>query len=204
MSTQVQLRRGTAAQHANFVGAPGEITYVTDENTIRVHDGVTPGGHEVSDADLRQAFDAHLAEKVTDINGVHGFKVEGGTFTPFIAGATDYSVQEGHYTRQGDLVHITGRLKLTTKAGLTDTSFVDIRGLPFVSEQDSSVALSNLGNILFDTTNIKIITAYVIKDTSIIGLFKTGNNIGAVSLRAEDVSGGFGLIFSTTYKIKGV
>lgn len=62
MSTQVQLRRGTAAQHATFVGAPGEVTVVTDDNTIRVHDGVTPGGHEVSDADLKQAFNAHLAE----------------------------------------------------------------------------------------------------------------------------------------------
>lgn len=67
MSTQVQLRRGTAAQHATFVGAPGEVTVVTDDNTIRVHDGVTPGGHEVSDADLKQAFNAHLAEKVSQV-----------------------------------------------------------------------------------------------------------------------------------------
>lgn len=44
MTKQVKRRRGTAAEHATFVGAIGEITYVTDEKTLRVHDGVTPGG----------------------------------------------------------------------------------------------------------------------------------------------------------------
>ena len=59
MSTQVQLRRGTAAQHATFVGAPGEITVDTTNNTLRVHDGITPGGHPLT---LQALFDAHLAD----------------------------------------------------------------------------------------------------------------------------------------------
>lgn len=45
MSTEVRWRRGTAAQHANFVGALSEITHDTTDNSLRVHDGVTPGGH---------------------------------------------------------------------------------------------------------------------------------------------------------------
>jgi hypothetical protein len=44
MSTQVQLRRGTTAQHATFTGAPGEVTVDTTENMLRVHDGSTVGG----------------------------------------------------------------------------------------------------------------------------------------------------------------
>jgi hypothetical protein len=44
MPKQVQLRRGTTAQHASFTGAQGEITYDTDKKTIVVHDGVTVGG----------------------------------------------------------------------------------------------------------------------------------------------------------------
>jgi hypothetical protein len=56
MSTEVRWRRGTAAQHASFAGAPGEITVVTDTNTLRVHDGATLGGHpvtgEVEDIDI--------------------------------------------------------------------------------------------------------------------------------------------------------
>lgn len=44
MARQIQLRRGTSAQHNSFTGAPGEVTVDTDQNTLRVHDGVTPGG----------------------------------------------------------------------------------------------------------------------------------------------------------------
>jgi len=48
MSKAVQRRRGTTAQHQNFTGEPGEITVDTDKNTLRVHDGVTPGGHPLA------------------------------------------------------------------------------------------------------------------------------------------------------------
>ncbi len=43
-SRAIQIRRGTAAEHATFAGAPGEITMDTTTNTLRVHDGATPGG----------------------------------------------------------------------------------------------------------------------------------------------------------------
>lgn len=45
MSTQVQHRRGTAAQHEAFTGAMSEITHDTTNNNIRVHDGQKPGGY---------------------------------------------------------------------------------------------------------------------------------------------------------------
>lgn len=44
VSRQIQIRRGTAAEHATFTGKIGEITMDTTNNTIRVHDGQTPGG----------------------------------------------------------------------------------------------------------------------------------------------------------------
>lgn len=47
MSTQVQFRRGTAAQNNSFTGASGEITVDTTNTTLRVHDGVTAGGFAV-------------------------------------------------------------------------------------------------------------------------------------------------------------
>ncbi len=45
MSKEVKRRRGTQVEHDAFVGAEGEITVVTDDHTLRVHDGTTPGGH---------------------------------------------------------------------------------------------------------------------------------------------------------------
>jgi hypothetical protein len=47
MPKRVQLRRGTTAQHATFVGGQAEITYDTTKNVIVTHDGVTPGGRPI-------------------------------------------------------------------------------------------------------------------------------------------------------------
>lgn len=44
MSIQLQLRRGTSSQNDTFVGASGEVTVDTTNNTLRVHDGETVGG----------------------------------------------------------------------------------------------------------------------------------------------------------------
>jgi len=44
MAQQVQLRRGTTANHSSFTGAAGEVTVDTTLNTVRVHDGSTVGG----------------------------------------------------------------------------------------------------------------------------------------------------------------
>lgn len=47
MARQIQIRRGSAAQHESFTGAVGEITMDTTNTTLRLHDGVTPGGHTI-------------------------------------------------------------------------------------------------------------------------------------------------------------
>jgi hypothetical protein len=52
MTTQVQFRRGTTAQHASFTGAEGEITVDTTESLAVVHDGTTQGGHPLARKDF--------------------------------------------------------------------------------------------------------------------------------------------------------
>jgi hypothetical protein len=52
MPKQVRWRRGTTAEHATFTGAQGEVTVDITKKTLVVHDGVTPGGHPVSNAPL--------------------------------------------------------------------------------------------------------------------------------------------------------
>ena len=51
MATQIQLRRGTAAQHASFTGAASEITFDTSNTTVRIHDGSTEGGFKLATED---------------------------------------------------------------------------------------------------------------------------------------------------------
>ncbi len=44
MSTQVQLRRGSTAQHESFTSALAEVTVNVDTHALHVHDGSTAGG----------------------------------------------------------------------------------------------------------------------------------------------------------------
>ena len=59
MTTALQLRRGTTAQHATFVGANGEVTVDTDKKTLVVNDGVTPGGTPLAREDALTKFVRH-------------------------------------------------------------------------------------------------------------------------------------------------
>lgn len=45
MSTQVQFRRGTTAEHAGFAGALGEVTVDTTKHITVVHDAAQLGGY---------------------------------------------------------------------------------------------------------------------------------------------------------------
>lgn len=69
MARQIQLRRGTAAEHETFTGADGEVTVDTTNRTLRVHDGVTPGGailaragETLENADYVVAFQSPTAD----------------------------------------------------------------------------------------------------------------------------------------------
>lgn len=48
MSKQVQFRRGTYVENDAFTGAEGEITVDTDNNTLRLHNGVDQGGFPIT------------------------------------------------------------------------------------------------------------------------------------------------------------
>jgi len=48
MPTVLQFRRGTTAQNNAFTGAVGEISIDTTIDTIRIHDGSTAGGFELT------------------------------------------------------------------------------------------------------------------------------------------------------------
>lgn len=52
MAIQLQVRRGTAAQHTTFTGASGELTLDTTNNSLHVHDAATAGGFETAKANL--------------------------------------------------------------------------------------------------------------------------------------------------------
>jgi len=60
MTKQVQIRRGTTAQHEVFTGALAELTYDTDKKTVFVHDGTTQGGIGLARSDFSNVSEADL------------------------------------------------------------------------------------------------------------------------------------------------
>src|SRR6056300_1562661 len=56
MARQVQLRRGTTAEHSSFTGVEGEMTVDTDKDTLVVHDGSTAGGIPIAKASQSRGY----------------------------------------------------------------------------------------------------------------------------------------------------
>ena len=68
MAKQVQLRRGTTAEHATFTGAVGEVTVDTTKDTLVVHDGSLAGGYPLARATGDQLF-VNIVETVYNLSG---------------------------------------------------------------------------------------------------------------------------------------
>src|SRR5579885_2334118 len=99
-ATQVQRRRGTAAQVAAFTGAQGEIVIDTTNNRVVVQDGVTPGGWPA----------AKLSEVVL-VGGVVGGvvnKFRNGTMDVWQRGTSGTVTTSGGYTADGWIVLPSG------------------------------------------------------------------------------------------------
>ena len=56
MPTVLQFRRGTTAQNNSFTGSDGELSIDTTIDTIRVHDGSTAGGFELTQNSATQTL----------------------------------------------------------------------------------------------------------------------------------------------------
>ena len=92
MATQLQIRRGTAAQVAAFTGAEGEIVYNSTNDSLHTNDGATAGGFELARADLNNVSDANLNAALTG-NTVSALTINtltatGGTINGTVIGGT--------------------------------------------------------------------------------------------------------------------
>lgn len=96
MSTAIQFRGGTTAQHSTFVGANREITVDTTKKTLVVQDGITAGGFPLARA-------SDLAGKI-DTSQI-GISVTGQT------GATASSVLPNGTTGQRDAAPVIGYVR---------------------------------------------------------------------------------------------
>ena len=121
MTKQVQLRRGTTAEHAVFTGAVGELTIDTSKDIAVVHDGVKVGGHElVGVAATGQSITNKDAVAIGTGSIISPLTVQGNSYI------TGFSTIGGiNVTSQSELddLNVSG---VSTFAGIGTTSFVKI------------------------------------------------------------------------------
>lgn len=67
MAIQVKLRGGTYNEHETFIGSPREVTVDTTSNTLRVHDGITLGGHPLTPASEFVSFKKQITKTIEGI-----------------------------------------------------------------------------------------------------------------------------------------
>ena len=69
MAKQLQLRRGTTAEHASFTGAVGEVTVDSDKDTLVVHDAYQVGGFPMLRQDLNNIANQSITPAMLSFSG---------------------------------------------------------------------------------------------------------------------------------------
>lgn len=129
-------------------------------------------------------FVAHDTDIVTDGDGVHGLKIEEGTWTPIITSnagtsAHTYLKQFGRYLKVNKKVTLKFEVSLSVKdAGMTG-SVVSIGGLPFIADTDASYwnTVQIINAVLIDIAS----TSATLRTTGLLQLSKTAAATGAES-----------------------
>jgi hypothetical protein len=127
VSTRIQRRGGTTAEHSAFTGAPREITVNTTDNRAVVHDGSTPGGHPV--AKVADYTAASVLSKLLTVDGV-GSGVDADKVQGVTPGASGLAVLAA--ADAAALTVAIGQVGpiLGTQVATTSGTSIDFTGIP--------------------------------------------------------------------------
>jgi len=121
MADQLQLRGGPTAQSETFVGAEREITVDTGLRALRIHDGVTPGGHLVELATSAASSRSVVAVDATNAREALRVALEAAIATAEANRAAAVTAVEAGY-QAGDTA------TLSSANSYTDTAISDLLG----------------------------------------------------------------------------
>ena len=137
MTTQVQFRKGTTTDHAQFTGANAEITVDTNKKTAVVHDGTDVGGFELQrarwehvssngqlDCGLRYLLDSSSAALAL------AMPYEANGIVPHVGDMLEVVDFKGTWAINNVTLTASGTQKFLDLFGKTDTTFIlDVAGL---------------------------------------------------------------------------
>ncbi len=137
MTTQVQFRKGTTPEHAQFTGANAEITVDTQKKTAVVHDGNDVGGFELQrarwevvnsskklDCGLRYLLDTSSTALTLDM------PYEASGVVPHIGDMLELVDFKATWAINNVTLNASGTQKFLNIFGNTDTTFIlDVAGM---------------------------------------------------------------------------
>jgi hypothetical protein len=163
MPTILQHRRGTTSQNNSFTGALGEISVDTDLDTLRVHDGTTAGGFQITQNAATQTLTNKTLTTpvITEIDSGSTITLDATTDIVLDAGGADIILKDDGTTfggltntsanliiKSGTTTMLTGSGANATFAGnLTVSGDLDVTGDFDMSDAN----LTNVGSISLDS-----------------------------------------------------
>ena len=136
-TTQVQFRKGTTTDHAQFTGANAEITVDTKKKTAVVHDGNDVGGYELQRArweviDTNQQLNCGLRYLLdTEASALTlTMPYEASGVVPHVGDMIEVVDMKTTWALNNVTLTASGTQKFLDIFGSTDTTFVlDVAGL---------------------------------------------------------------------------
>ena len=169
---------------------------------------------KLSDAagQIKQRFASHMADHVADADGVHGLKIEAGTFTPTVIGSTTpgtqtYSAAWGQYKKIDNMVYFQLYVSLSAKDAAMAGNVL-IGGLPFTPATKSygvrGVSIGRTAGIDTTKTGVLSVNGTIVSNEPFIRMYFIVN--GATSTTQEyftvsEIIEPFGIGISGFYEV---
>jgi len=136
-TTQVQFRKGTTSEHAQFTGANAEITVDTKKKTAVVHDGTDVGGFELQRArweviNSNVQLDCGLRYLIDSSGGALSLTMpyEASGIVPHVGDMIELVDMKTTWALNNVTLTASGTQKFLDIFGSTDTTFIlDVAGL---------------------------------------------------------------------------
>lgn len=166
MSTQVQYRRGSAAENNAFTGALAEITVDTTNGTLRVHNGITAGGSNIATvAYVTSQISALSADSIS--NGTSNVKVlsSGGNVSISVGGSgivtfASSGILNNQANGVGNIGNSTGYFN-TVFAKATSAQYADVAEKYVADSQYSPGTVLEIGGTAEVTATVSMASSRI-------------------------------------------